>query len=506
MLKARERSAQVEGAQRTPLIKVLSALIQLGGMQLVIAVTGIARNKVLALRLGAEGFGEFNQIALLSVTASTIAGLGLGLSLNRNVAAAEDDESKQRLLAQANSVNLTLSILLLIAGGVIILLFPGALQSVGISTSPMSLLACAIILLGIPLEAATQHKLGFLIGLLDVKGMAAGRSVALLIGTLLTLPLTWYFGLVGAALQVLIISGFLVLTLDRRCRALNFRPWQLHWDLTVFKVLVVIGVASLASSFSQRVSDFFVRARLIQLYGTAENGLFQAALTITYQVQAIVLGSVGSYLTATLSRNKAAESISAEANSVLQVILPVATLFLGGLGLFAKIALALLYSPDFMQAQELFPYMLATEYLSVLVWVVGAPLLALNRTGVWLGLSLIQFSTNTVLAIILIPIMGVAGVAAAYLGGAILHLALTLAFYLGPLGLRLTRKSASTFVRGAIVTVALSSFGILASSQTRYFYLGSGLLVGYALLEVQLLFGIRVALNRVQQMLRTRIK
>lgn len=467
-----------------------------------IALTGVARNKVLALKLGAAGYGEFNQIALLSLTASTIAGLGLGLSLNRNIAAAQDHLTKQKMLSQADTVNVVLSGAILLSGTVLIGFFPDSLSAFGVYPSKAAVLATMITLLSIPIEVAIQHRLGFLIGMMDVKGMAYGRSIALLLGTVVSLPVIWYMGLVGAALQLVITGGILIFTLDRRSRKLGFSPWRLEWSPTVLRTLVAIGLASLVSTFVQRISDVYIRTRLINIMGAAENGLYQAALSVTYQVQAIVLGSVGSYLTATISRQRSDEEVSSESNALLKIILPVGALFLGGLGAFAYFAIIVLYSGEFTGALSLFPYLLVAEYLSVMVWVVGAPLLAYNRLGVWLGLGLFQYLLRALLAILLMPHMGTAGVATATLTAAALHLGLTWAYFTVRLKLKLSMASIASFVRGLLVTMGLSLLGISAVDQPWLYFLAVFGLVAFVFLEVHLVYGIRPALAAIKQRIR----
>lgn len=484
------------------MLRILATLAQLGGMQLVIALTGVARNKVLALKLGAAGYGEFNQIALLSLTASTIAGLGLSLSLNRNIAAAQEHSVRQKMLSQADTINIVLSGIILLSGTALIAFFPDSLRAFGIYPSRLAIIATLVTLWSVPVEVAIQHRLGFLIGMMDVKGIAYGRSAALLIGTALSLPVIWYLGLVGAALQLVITGGILVFTLDRRCRKLNFRPWHLEWSPAVLRTLVAIGLASLVSTFVQRLSDVYIRTRLINIMGAAENGLYQAALSVTYQVQAIVLGSIGSYLTATISSQRSDEEVSNESNALLRIILPVGAVFLGGLGAFAYFAIIILYSGEFIGALSLFPYLLVAEYLSVMVWVVGAPLLAYNRLGVWLGLGLFQYLLRALLAMILIPLMGTAGVASATLIAAALHLSLTWAYFVGWLKLNLSRVSIAAFARGLVATIGLGLLGVSAADQSWLYLIATFGLIAYVLLETQIVYGIRPALTAIMKRIR----
>src|SRR5437667_3385774 len=119
---------------------IFTSLVRLGGMQIVIALTAIVRNKVLALSLGVSGFGEFSQLVAIATTACVIVTFGLDLSLSRNIAAANSSAERQRLLAQANGINLVLSALGLLALPVIVAA-PSTLGIVGIHPTPAAVAA-----------------------------------------------------------------------------------------------------------------------------------------------------------------------------------------------------------------------------------------------------------------------------------------------------------------------------------------------------------------------------
>ena len=73
-------------------------------MQFLLAVAGLLRYKVLALRLGSSGLGEFQQLVTAAGTATVIVSFGLAFALNRNIATARDAEHRQRLLATSNAI------------------------------------------------------------------------------------------------------------------------------------------------------------------------------------------------------------------------------------------------------------------------------------------------------------------------------------------------------------------------------------------------------------------
>ena len=484
--------------------KVLVSLVQLGGMQLVIAGTAIARNKVLAYRLGADGFGEFSQIALIALSVSVLVTFGLSLSLNRNVAAAQSDEERQSLLGQANGVNLSLTALFVLVGLPLLLLDPGLLRLSGLEPTPAVLASLLLLFLFIPLDAAVKHRIAFLTAILDIAGMTAGRSVALIIGTALCLPLVWYFGLLGAAAQLTLLTGTILLFLDRRCRRVGYRPWAFVFNGRLLRYLAGFGLASLTAGFAQQSTDLLVRSTLIRSVDAAQNGIYQSALSITYQVRAIVLGSVGSYSIATLSQDSSREKVIETANGLLSVVLPIGTIALGALGLLSGPAILILYSREFLPAQGVLPFLLAADFLEVTIWVLGAPLLAMNRMGVWLSLELLFAAVRTSAALLLIPRVGVVGVALGYLVATAVHLVLNVLYYLGRFHFTLSWRNVGLFLAGCAVVGGTALAGSQVVVDLRVQAIGLAVLAGYGLLCIHLLVGVPAAWASVRRSLQRR--
>lgn len=468
---------------------ILINLLQLGGMQLVMAFTAIVRNKVLALRLGAEGYGEFSQLSLLALASSVFVAFGLGLSLNRNVAATTDVSARQRYLAQANTINLSLSALLLTAALVILIAQPALLGMAGLPPRPEVRMAGLLLLLFIPLEAAMQHRVGFLTGMMDVRGLTGRRSLALLIGTAVSVPLVWWFGLVGATTQLVILAVTNVVFLDRRCRSLGIRPWALVWDTFVLRYLAGFGLASLMAGFAQQTVDVVVRSSLIRTVDAAQNGIYQAALSITHQVKAVVLGSVGSYAIATLSQDTSKENMTAVANRLLRAVLPIAAVALGGLGLLSGPVILILYVRDFLPAQSVLPYLLTSEFLNVVSWVCGAPLLASRWVRTWLAMELVYAAVRAASALWLLPLLGTTGVAVAYLIATALHMTITVGVFLLVLRLRLEVMPVVLFSLGLAMVVGLSILGAGVVFDWGRYLLGAAAILAFSALTVHWLVG-----------------
>lgn len=394
-------------------------------MQIVVAATALARNKIVAFQLGPSAFGEIAQLGAVVGSVVVVVSLGMQVSLSRNVARVSTLAERQAYLANANGLVLSLS--LLATGAVLALLVAGDLLTVvGLPLAPDVMLAAGLFFAAIPLLGLQTNFLAMLQGLLDIRGLAAQRSLAVLIGTAICIPLVWIFGLVGAAANFLILNALLTLLLGLRCRSLGYNSLALRLNRGLIGVLAAFGLASMAAGFAQSFVDTAIRASLLKQFGPDANGLLQAPLVLAANLQAIVLGSIGSMSLAALSSASSHGDTRRTIDRLLNVALPLSTLALALLGLLGVPAIIALYSEQFASSAALLPWILSATLLQVVVWVVGAPLLATGDRAIWLTLELVWVGARWAISIALLPEYGAAAVGMGMLSALVLHLILNL--------------------------------------------------------------------------------
>ncbi|WP_242393332.1 oligosaccharide flippase family protein [Anaeromyxobacter oryzisoli] len=437
---------------------MLSILSQFAAMQLVLALTGVIRNKVVATRLGPAAFGEIAQIAAVIAVASTLVMFGMGVGLARNVAKHASLEERRAQLASANGL-----VLCLAAAAVALML--GLLASgrflplVGLARRPETVAAAAIFVAAIPVDALKNNYLAVLQGVLDVRGLAMRRSLAVLAATAVAVPVVWLFGFIGAAIQYFALAALVAVLLGGRCRALGYPPLAVRLEPKVLSLLASFGVVSVLSGFAQAFSDAAVRAHVIRVAGPAANGLLQAPYVLSALLQGIVLASIGSVSLAKIAPKTERRDVSASIDAILDVVVPLGTSALGLLGLLGATALSVLYSSQFASGAAFFPWILAADLLLAFVWVIGAPMLARGDRVLWLALNLVYAAARWSVALLLMRRLGPLAVVAGYLAGVALHLALTLGAYRLRYGLHLERRHLRRLALGVVLVGALSVAG-----------------------------------------------
>ena len=404
--------------------RILTALTQLGMMQIVVGFGGLVRNKVMAVYLNPAGFGEFTQLASIAAAVYVFVQLGMGVGLSRNTAAAADGEGRQRQLNTANLLTVLLAL------GSLALLVPlllstasnTLLTALGVHPGLEEKVLLAILLLLAPIEVLRNNYMGFLQGVIDIKGLSTKRAMAVLASTALAVPLIATFRIAGACVQTVIASSFLALLLGMRCKALGYRPLGIAWDRQTATTLTWFGVASLLSGFSSNATDTLIRAHLISTAGIAENGLYQAAWSLSSLVTAVILGSVGAYSLATLSQTKDTKIVGSRMGELLRIVLPIAAISLGGLGLLSHPVFSTLFSPAFGQAARFLPLLLCANYVQAAAWVTGAPLLGFGMIRAWMIIQLVGVALRYAATILSSPSLGSYSVPAGFLAAMVFDL------------------------------------------------------------------------------------
>lgn len=439
---------------------VVGAMAQLGGLQVILAVSGLVRNKVAAVYLKTSGMGEWAQILAIATTVFTIVQFGMVVGLSRNIAAAKDRQERQRQLSVANTLTIVLAVAAIVST-LLISVFPAhqrILHNLGISTLQVNVLLVLICTLA-PIEGLRNNFLSFLQGALDIRGVATKRGIAVVVATIASIPLVSCFGIAGACIQFALASMLLALLLGNRCHELGYRPLSFEWDKSSARSLTMLGGATLIATFSYGVVDVVNRSQLIRWFGLSEAGVYQAGYLLSSQVTQIVLGSIGVVSLATISRSLEPAVIAQKLKTMYEVVLPVSAIGLGVLGLLARPALHILFSSQFESSARFLPLLLIGNSLQAACWVAGAPLLGYGWIKTWLTMQVLDAVLRIGAVAFLLPLIGAQAIPVAFLLGQ-LFLLLTCVIvcsgwmHIGTSSVELGRIGLSAMVPGFVALIS----------------------------------------------------
>ncbi|MDR3727252.1 MAG: hypothetical protein P4K86_09445 [Terracidiphilus sp.] len=443
---------------------ILVAMTELGGLQIILALTGLVRNKVAAVYLRTSGLGEWSQIQGIATTVFIIVQFGMIIGLSRNTAAVKSGKDRQLQLSVANTLMMAVAFVAML-GTVAFSLTPWngrLLSSLGISAHLELLLVLFIVVLA-PIEGLRNNFLSFLQGMLDIRGIATKRAIAVMIATIAAIPLVKMFGITGACLQFALASLLLAALLGQRCHQLGYRPIQFQWERSAAVSLATLGSASLLVSFAYSWVDVLIRSQLIRYAGLSGAGIYQAALLLSSQVTQIALGSIGVFSLASISRSTEPEVISEQLHAMYRVILPISAAGLGLLGLLERPTIQLLFSTQFRSSAELLPFLLIGNATQAAAWVAGSPLLACGRVRTWLTLQMFGAVMRYVAVMALLPFLGPQAMALAFFLGQSFDLIASLVLCSGSMKIATSRADLARIGISSALPGVLALIGLHAT-------------------------------------------
>lgn len=460
---------------------ILVAMAQLGGLQIILALSGLVRNKVAAVYLKTAGMGEWAQIQGVATTVFVIVQFGMVVGLSRNTAAAKTERDRQEQLSVANTLTMGMALLALLLA-ICFFLVPARhslLGSLGIHADFELLLILFVVVLA-PVEGLRNNFLSFLQGVLDIGGIATKRSITAIFATVAAIPLVSMFGVTGACLQFAVTSVLLAVLLGHRCYQLGYRPLRFQWERSSAVSLVTVGGALLVVNFAGNWADVFIRSLLIRHAGLSEAGMYQAAFLLSSQVTQIALGSIGVFSLASISRSTDPEFTSHQLHVMYQVILPISAIGLGLLGLLEGPAVQLLFSFQFKSSSDLLPLLLVGNSLQAAAWVTGAPLLGCGKVRAWITLLLIGAALRVLTAAAFLPLFGTQAIPLSFLLGQVFDMLTSLFLCSRSLKIRTSRADLARIGFSSALPGIVALLGLRLATAT--FAVGLALLIAGAII------------------------
>jgi antigen flippase len=365
--------------------EILRASIIVGAGSLATMVSGLIRNKVIALLLGPTGMGLFGLFNSTLSTASTLCGMGLSTSAVREIAQAKASNDATRLSVTRIALILS-SIVLGFLGALMILIFCRPIAQLVMADPAYSI---AIAVLGIGVWASTIHA----------------SQMALLNGLRRLADLTWvtalasFSGMVAAILAVFLwetdgviiaVVSLPILSLSASCwfayRIKGLAPSKLTWQslFEPIRSMFTLGMVFLLTAFMAMGTQLLVRSVILRSLGIEATGEFQAAWSISMLYISFVLGAMGTdyypRLTAVADDPQAVNKmVNDQAEAALLLSGPVIL----GMLTFAPQVITLLYSADFVNTADLLRWQVLGDIFKVASWPVGFILLAQGRAKIF---------------------------------------------------------------------------------------------------------------------------
>jgi PST family polysaccharide transporter len=439
-----------------PFARILRSSALMGGAAGVSLIAALIRNKLIAMLLGPAGLGVFGILSQYAGMMSQIFGLGAGSTAVRHIA---DVDEEHRLQRESEVRSFTWKVSAIGAIGAAALALPVCYWSLD---GPENLHLMAIAGLAAPLLIVAGAWSAVMQARKQIGDLAKVQVISAIIGIVVSAPLVWFFGAIGAATSIVVVAGLpsLVIYLMRRSPA-SCGPAS---DDGARKLLR-LGVAMLGIIAVTQLSLYATRILIVSYAGMEHSGFYQAALTTAGSIPNFIFVAMGVDYFPRVAAARDEDEILGLTNGQIQAGIMMALPLFAGLILFGRQLLTLLYSDDFTPAEDVQGWMIWGVACRLVTWPIGYWLMAKASAKEIFVIEGAGAAMAPLLTLALLPQFGFSAVGIAYFSQAVLYGALVLWFMYHKTGRVISPVSAAAAVV-ALAVLGVAQWQVLGGATT----------------------------------------
>lgn len=462
--------------------QILKSTSIFGGSQILIILTGVVRNKMIAVLLGPVGVGIIGIYNSVIEMIRSAGGLGMDTTGVKEIAEAESSGDKEILYKTVTRFNKWFGAMAL-CGALACLIFSYPISIWAFEDSSFTLyIACLSVC--VFLAILTMGRSSVLQGMRRIPEMAKSAFLGSFFGLLISIPAYLLFGLDGILPAFVFSSLLSFLCVEFYYRKLHLRKSDISNKEAFESGLktLKLGLFIVVAGFIGTVSMFFIKTFVARSIDMDAAGLFQSAWVITNIYLSLILRSMGSDFFPRLSAiANEGEKVKKLVNEQSYIILIVASPIIVGMLLFADFALSVLYSSEFGYADAVLRWQVLGTFFKVLCWPVAFIILAKNKGVTFLVTEITFYLVYLLSGYLLFPKYGLEATGMGYLIAYVVYLPVV--FLVG--------KAISGFVWNSNIlkmTAINMLFIGIAFYIAQYYAGGYSLLLGAGILVISLIY------------------
>ncbi|MBI3558627.1 MAG: hypothetical protein HY074_20350 [Deltaproteobacteria bacterium] len=394
----------------------LAANLILGSSTIVRFAMGIAKTKLSAAILGPAGVGVVGlgvQLETLGCgLATTIVGTGLSTQLSIFLKK-KDEQAKYGLLSTAFTLLILTSLVLIGVGFV----FERRLAAWAFGDASYS--HCLVpIFIAIPLHTLVgSFFIRFFYCYGELKYYARASMIAGVVEAVSYIILVRYFGPAGAFWGIALgMSSWLAMCLFFSSRFERLKNiFKLRITKIYVKELVVSGFVMSAAGSLLYLMNALVRIHIIRVFGAASGGIYQVVLALSAYYLPYLTNGVWARLNPKVSAEGLGAEVMYEWTEALCLIAILAAAAQLGLMWVVRFFVSIVYTKAFLDAVPIVPIQLLGDFFYLIAQPALGVVLGLSRMRTYFVVWVIYIGTQYGLTLLLSQLIGLRGVAVAYL-------------------------------------------------------------------------------------------
>ncbi len=376
-------------------------------------LTLLGLNKILAVYVGPAGYAALGQFQNAVQMISTLASGAINTGVTKYTAEYHEDEARQRAVWQtAGTIALVGSVLL----SLLVFAFRAELAQwflSDVSLAPVFGWFAATLVLFV----FNTLLLAILNGKKDIHRYVLANIAGSVFALLVTGAMVVQWGLMGALVGFAVYQSLaFFVTLALCIRTPWFRLSHLfgRMDKAVAKNLAKYTAMALTTAATVPLSHILIRNHLGQTLGWEAAGYWEAMWRLSGAYLMLVSTTLSVYYLPRLSELKTGAEIRREILAGYRVILPVAAVCALLVYVLRHFIIETMFSAAFLPMERLFFWQLVGDVLKIASWLCAFVMLAKSMIKVYILAEIFFALSFYVLVIIMVDIIGLQGVAAAY--------------------------------------------------------------------------------------------
>ncbi len=380
-----------------------------GGVQSMIILIGLVRNKAMALLLGASGMGFASLMTSMQNFASQCTNLGISFGAVPRLSAYYEQDNQYRLKYYIMVIRLW-SMIAAVLGLLFCLAISPFLNRWSFTWGDHTL-HYAILGISVAMMALTGGEIAILKATRRLGALARIQIYTAVVSVLLSLPLYYYWHHSGIVPAILLISfATMATTMAYSYHCYSFRLTFRKSLLVDGASMIRLGVAFVIAAAIGSASEMFIRSFLNVEGGMEDVGLYNAAYMITITYAGMVFSAMETDYFPRLSA--VANDILATnetVNKQMEVSLLLLSPMLVALLMLLPILIPLLFSKEFLPVVSMAQVAVLAMYFKVLTLPVAYITLARSRSMAYLFLESSYFVALVLAIVVGYPQWGIYG-------------------------------------------------------------------------------------------------
>ena len=351
-----------------------------GGVQIFNILTGIIKNKIIAVLLGPVGMGISGMLSSTTTMVSSASGLGLHTSAVRDVAKAYSSKDEKAVGTIVTVLRKLIKVTGIVGMLVTILLAPLLSQwSFGNGDYTWAFVLISVVVLFDQLKSGQTVLLQ---GTYHYKYMANASVLGSFAGLVIAVPL-FYIWKVEAIVPVLILSSlFNLIASSFYARKVNFQHVKLTnkqvWNIG--KGMIILGFSIAIAGFANSGHVYLVRSVVSNLGSIADVGLYTAGIGIATQYINVILQSMASDYSPRIAalqddQEGFIEAVNRQTRLMIIIILPFIIPFI----VFIRELTILLFSSQFLEITNMIEWIMAGMFFRTTSWCLSYTIVAMGK-------------------------------------------------------------------------------------------------------------------------------